>query len=123
VRFSQVRLLVDDFDAAFRFYRDVLGLEARFGDGSPPYASFLAGEGAVAIFARDGQAETVPLRGEGDGALLVLEVDDVDEQVLRLGDVVVAGPVDRADWGGRVAYARDPSGNLVELFQQIPMEE
>lgn len=123
MRFSQVRLLVDDFDAAFRFYRDVLRLEARFGDGSPPYASFRAGDGAVAIFERGGQGEAVELRDAGDGALLVLEVDDVDEQVARLADVVVAGPVDRADWGGRVAYVRDPSGNLVELFQQIPTAE
>ena len=124
MRFSQVRLLVDDFGAAFAFYRDVLGLEIGMGDAeSPPYASFRAGNGAVAIFERSGQAETVGLRGSGDGTLLVLEVDDVDAESARLGAHVVAGPVDRADWGGRVAYVRDPSGNLVELFQSIPMEE
>jgi lactoylglutathione lyase len=121
VRFSQVRLLVDDFDAAFAFYRDVLGLEVGFGEG-PPYASFRAGEGAVAIFERGGQAETVELRAPGDGALLVLEVDDVDADVERLREHVVADPVDRADWGGRIAYLRDPSGNVIELFQQIPTE-
>ena len=121
MRFSQVRLLVDDFATAFRFYRDDLGLEATFGE-EPPYASFRAGEGAVAIFERAGQGETVELRGSGYGTLLVLELDDVDEAVARLGDRVVAGPVDRPDWGGRVAYVRDPSGNLIELFQTIPME-
>ena len=121
MRFSQVRLLVDDFEEAFRFYRDELGLEATFG-AEPPYASFRAGEGAVAIFERGGQGETVELRGAGDSALLVLELDDVDAAVSRLGDRVVAGPVDRPDWGGRVAYLRDPSGNLIELFQTIPMD-
>jgi len=124
VRFSQVRFLVDDFGEAFRFYRDVLGLEPGFGEeGDPPYASFKAGEGAVAIFERTGQEETVRLRGPGDGTLLVLEVDDVDAEAARLGDHVLAEPVNRTDWGGRVAYLRDPSGNLVELFQAIPMEE
>jgi lactoylglutathione lyase len=121
VKFSQVRLLVDDFGQAFRFYRDVLGLKTTFGDDEPPYASFDAGGGAVAIFERGGQGETVELRQRGDSTVLVLEVDDVDAEVERLGDAVVSGPVDRSDWGGRVAYVRDPSGNLIELFQSIPM--
>jgi catechol 2,3-dioxygenase-like lactoylglutathione lyase family enzyme len=71
---------------------------------------------------RDEQNETLGLRLPGDGALLVLEVDDVDAEAERLGEHVVAGPVDRPDWGGRVAYLRDPSGNPIELFQAIPME-
>jgi predicted enzyme related to lactoylglutathione lyase len=75
----------------------------------------------VAIFERDGQGEAVELRQRGDSTVLVLEVDDVDAEIERLGDAIVSGPVDRADWGGRVAYARDPSGNLIELFQSIPM--
>jgi catechol 2,3-dioxygenase-like lactoylglutathione lyase family enzyme len=36
---------------------------------------------------------------------------------------VVADPVDRPDWGGRVAYLRDPDGHLLELFQTIPMAQ
>jgi catechol 2,3-dioxygenase-like lactoylglutathione lyase family enzyme len=124
MRLSQVRFLVDDFGESFRFYRDVLGLPVGFGEeGEPPYASFTVGDGAVAIFERSGQEETVRLRAPGDGTLLVLEVDDVDAEAARLGDHVLAEPVNRADWGGRVVYVRDPSGNLVELFQQIPMEE
>jgi lactoylglutathione lyase len=124
MRFSQVRLLVDDFGAAFRFYRDELGLEPGFGaEDDPPYASFAAGDGAVAIFERAGQGTTVELREAGDSVLLVLEVDDVEAEVARLRDRIVAGPVDRGDWGGRVAYVRDPAGNLIELFQAIPMTE
>jgi lactoylglutathione lyase len=122
VNFSQVRLLVDDYGAAFRFYTNVLGLEAGFGDADSDYASFRTEGGTVAIFKRDEQAETLGLRLPGDGALVVLEVDDVDALVERLADHVVAGPTDRPDWGGRVAYVRDPSGNALELFQTIPME-
>jgi lactoylglutathione lyase len=123
VRFSQVRLLVDDVAAAFRFYRDELGLAVASGNEGEPYASFDTGTGTVAIFVRDGQAEAVELRAAGDSTLLVLEVDDVDSDVARLGARVVAGPVDQPEWGGRVAYLRDPSGNLIELFQTIPMGE
>ena len=123
MRFSQVRLLVDDVAEAFRFYRDELGLAVAFGNEGEPYASFDTGTGTVAIFAREGQGEAVELRAAGDSTLLVLEVDDVDADVARLGSRVVAGPVDQQEWGGRVAYVRDPSGNLIELFQTIPMSE
>ena len=59
MRFSQVRLLVDDFGAAFRFYRDSLELQSTPGDESGGYASFSAGEGSVAIFERNGQVSVV----------------------------------------------------------------
>jgi catechol 2,3-dioxygenase-like lactoylglutathione lyase family enzyme len=122
MRFSQARLLVDDFAAAFRFYRDTLGLGTAFGDESSGYASFDTGTGTVAIFERGGQGEVVELRPPGDSTLLVLEVDDVDADVARLGAHVVREPVDKPDWGGRVAYLRDPSGNLIELFQTLPQQ-
>jgi lactoylglutathione lyase len=123
VELSQVRLLVDDFPAAFRFYRDELGLEASFGDETSGYASFRTEGGTIALFVRAEQGDVVELRPPGDAALVVLEVDDVDAAVARLAERAVGGAVDQPGWGGRVAYLRDPSGNLLELFQQIPMEE
>jgi catechol 2,3-dioxygenase-like lactoylglutathione lyase family enzyme len=123
MRFSQARLLVDDFPEAFRFYRDTLGLGSASGDESSGYASFDTGSGSVAIFERGGQAEVVELRPPGDSTLLVLEVDDVDDAVARLADHVAREPVDQPHWGGRVAYLRDPSGNLIELFQALPRQE
>jgi catechol 2,3-dioxygenase-like lactoylglutathione lyase family enzyme len=115
MKLSQVRMLVDDPGEAFRFYRDELGLTPTFGEEGEPYASF----GEVAIFSREGQADAVELRGAGDGALLVLEVDDADEWARRLGSRVVAGPTDQPEWGGRVVHLRDPAGNLIELFQPL----
>jgi lactoylglutathione lyase len=123
MRFSQARLLVKDFGEAFRFYRDELGLKASFGDESSGYASFDTGTGTVAIFARDEQGAVVELREPGDSTLLVLEVDDVDAAAAELGAYVVKAPLDQREWGGRVAYLRDPSDNLIELFQTLPHEE
>ena len=117
-----MRLLVDDPAEAYRFYRDELGLAPGFGAEGDAYASFAAGEGAVAIFLRSGQTEAVELRESGDGVVLVLEVDSADEWRDKLGQRVVAGPTDRPDWGGRVLHVRDPGGNLIELFESIPME-
>jgi len=123
MRFSQARMLVDDFAAAFGFYRDTLGLGSAFGDESSGYASFDTGTGSVAIFERAGQSDVLELRPSGDSTLLVLEVDDVDAAVGGLGAHVVQAPVDKPEWGGRVAYLRDPSGNLIELFQSLPQQE
>jgi lactoylglutathione lyase len=123
VKLSQTRLLVEDFGACFRFYRDVLGLTPSFGDETSGYASFASGGGGIlALFQRSEQDAVVPLRQRGDAALVVLEVEDTDAEVRRLGELVVGGPISRPDWGGRVAYLRDPDGNLFELFQEIPME-
>jgi catechol 2,3-dioxygenase-like lactoylglutathione lyase family enzyme len=123
MKFSQVRLLVDDYLACYRFLNDTLGLECTFGGEEDGYASFKAGTGTVAVFRREEQGEVIELRAAGDGSLTVLEVDDVDAEAERLGDAVVGGPVSKAAWGGRVAYVRDPDGNLFELFQTIPTEE
>ena len=120
MRLTHVRLLVDDFGECFRFYRDVLGLEAAFGDEAGPYASFGTEPATLSIFTRAGQAETVELRPAGDASLVPLEVGDVDEMAGRLG---LGAPVSRADWGIRVAYLRDPAGNLLELYTQIPTDE
>jgi len=122
MRFSQARLLVDDFAAAFRFYGDTLGLGPAFGDESSGYASFDTGSGTVAIFERNGQGQVVELRPPGDSTLLVLEVDDVDAAIAGKDEHVVREPVDQPDWGGRVAYLRDPSGNLIELFQTLQQD-
>jgi lactoylglutathione lyase len=120
VRFSQVRLLVDDFEGCHRFYGETLGLTPSFGAADEAYASFTAGDATVALFRRSAQGDVVGLRLPGDSALLVLEVDDVDAEAARLSDAVVQEPVDQPEWGGRVAYLRDPDGTLIELFQQLP---
>ena len=111
---------MDDFAVAYRFYTDVLGLEVTFGDETGPYASFGTGEAALSIFERQIQQETVDLDSAGDSSLAILEVEDVDDIAERLG---VGAAVDRPDWGLRVAYVRDPSGNLLKLAMPIEQEE
>ena len=120
MRLTHVRLLVDDFGESYRFYRDVLGLETTYGGEDGPYASFGTEPATLSIFAREGQSETVHLRPAGDGSVVPLEVDDVDAAAQRLG---LGEPVSRTDWGIRVTYVRDPAGNLLELYAQIPMEQ
>ena len=120
MKLTHVRLLVDDFGTAFRFYRDTLGLECTYGDEAGPYASFSTEPAALSIFTREGQATTTTLRDPGDGALVPIEVEDVDAEAERLS---LPEPASRPDWGIRVTYVRDPAGNLLELYSSIPMDE
>ena len=130
MRLYSVRLLVDDFDACFRFYRDVIGLEPVWGAEGGRYADFKAGNSAsVALFKRGLMAEavgTLDMPSDAscqDRTVLVIEVDDVDDAVPALrakGAVFVTEPKDYPAWTIRAAHLRDPDGNLIELFTALP---
>jgi catechol 2,3-dioxygenase-like lactoylglutathione lyase family enzyme len=125
MRLSQVRLLVDDFRAMFRFYVGALGLEPTWGDENGQYAEFeVGGATRLAIGERRVMAQAVPVAGgdSGDSVVLVLEVEDVDEVSDRLrgeGAELVTEPADREAWGVRVFHVRDPEGNLIEVSKPL----
>jgi catechol 2,3-dioxygenase-like lactoylglutathione lyase family enzyme len=51
VKLSYIRLLVTDFDACFRFYRDVMGFEVGWGEEGAGYADFKTGsDTGLALF-------------------------------------------------------------------------
>jgi lactoylglutathione lyase len=122
---TQVRLIVSDFQACFRFYRDVLGLKPQFDDDRGPYAKFSPDEGAAAIALHDRAdlVRSVPALADaaGDRALVVLKVADVDGYVAEIasrGAVLIGEPA--VMWERlRVAHLRDPEGNLIELQQWL----
>ena len=62
MQFNQVRLLVTDFDACYRFYRDIVGLEPLFGGEGDAYADFRITDAiSFAIFRRSDMAQaTLP---------------------------------------------------------------
>ncbi len=132
MRLYSVRLLVDRFDACFRFYRDVVGLEPVWGEEGGRYADFKAGNGAlIALFQRDLMADavgtqTLPADAPAqDRAALVLQVEDLDAAVPMLRDkgaVFITEPKDYPAWTIRAAHLRDPDGNLIELFSPLPRE-
>jgi lactoylglutathione lyase len=122
MRLTHARLLVEDFPACFRFYRDVVGLEPTWGAEDGTYADFLAGGATLALFVRSGMDGRSKLRPPGDGSMLVFEVDDVDavaERVRSGAAALEAEPHDEPDWGIRVAHFRDPEGNLLEINQPL----
>ncbi len=135
MRVEHTRLLVSNFGACFRFYRDVMGLTVTWGDEEDSYASFTDREGngpTLALFRRQAMAEVIgtaklpPDAFCQDRFMLIVQVDDVDDTVEELGDRGVQfelGPQDFPDWGIRSAYLRDPDGNLIELSGALDPEK
>lgn len=127
-QFTHTRLLVTEYAACFRFYRDVMGFEVSWGDEDGRYADFKTGETTLALFDREAMAESVgtadkPVNTDGqDRVALIFAVDSVDESYHQLSDhdiEFVTEPTDRPDWGIRAAQFRDPDGTLLEINQSL----
>lgn len=124
---THMRLLVTDYPACFRFYRDVLGFEPTWGDVDGVYADFDTGETTLALFDRESMAESVGRadapRGadQQDTVAVIFEVASVDAtyEALREEAEFVTEPHDRPGWGIRVAHFRDPSGTLLEINEPL----
>ncbi len=118
---AQVRYIVDDVNAAVKFYTDALSftLVQQFGPAMAILERdglrlWVAGPQASASRPMPDGAQPVP----GGWSRIVLTMNDLDAVVCRLREQgvafrndVVAGP------GGRQILCEDPAGNLVELFQ------
>lgn len=123
---AQVRLLVSDFAACYRFYSEVLGLKPQSGATEGPYEKFspVTGSAGIALQDRKMMAEVLGEIGEdvtGHRSLVVLRVDDLDascEQAAARGATLLHGPAPMTD-RMRVAHLKDPEGNLVELQEWL----
>jgi predicted enzyme related to lactoylglutathione lyase len=126
VELAQVRLLVTDFAACYRFYAEVLGLKPQSGAAEGPYEKFSPATGSAGIALQD-RAMMAQVLGElgelvtGHRSLVVLRVDDLDaycEQIADRGAVLLQGPAPMTD-RMRVAHLKDPEGNVVELQEWL----
>ncbi|MER8028225.1 VOC family protein [Streptomyces bauhiniae] len=125
---AQVRLLVTDFPACYRFYAEVLGLRPQSGSAEGPYEKFSphAGSAGIALQDRASMAGVLPelaIPATGHRSLVVLRVDDLDAycaEITARGAELVHGPADFTD-RMRVAHVEDPEGNLVELQEWLLM--
>jgi predicted enzyme related to lactoylglutathione lyase len=133
MKFNNIRLLVNDFDKAFTFYNDTLGIECTWGKLGENFASFNIGlESGLAIF----KAELMDMaignlnakkNGEfQDKSVIIIEVEslsDTYEKLKNQGVAFLTEPKDMPAWGIRVAHFRDTEGNLLEIFSALPKDQ
>ncbi|MEA2551319.1 MAG: hypothetical protein QOE25_1088 [Actinomycetota bacterium] len=117
----EVRYLVDDVDAAARFYLTHLGFSESENWGAPfrllargDLRLWISGPGSSAARPMPDGTQPEP----GGWNRFVIEVDDIETEVarlraagLRFRNDIVSGP------GGKQILIDDPAGNPVELFQ------
>lgn len=135
MKFSNVRLLTTDFDASYRFWRDVMGLTVAFGPdspgGVPGYAYLTLGDAGIELMRADDFAAALgvpapPAVPSSLEAVLVIEVDDVDAtyaELLSKGTRSIKEPTDRPLWRARTAEITDPDGHMIEIYTQLAAAE
>jgi glyoxylase I family protein len=106
-----VSIIVDDVEAALRFYTDVLGLAERSDRPGFGFGGAWLDAGSQQIHLIEG---AVP---PAVGQHLALQVDDLDAVVAELRDQGIDASDPSPVGTGRQAFCTDPSGNLVELHQ------
>jgi lactoylglutathione lyase len=123
VRELRLAVTVDDYEAAVRFYRDVLGLPViqEWNEPSGSGAILDAGRGTLELLSV-AQAELVDRIEVGERVAgpirLALEVEDSEETAKALvvgGAEEVAGPV-VTPWFHRNVRVRAPDGMQLTLF-------
>jgi len=125
---THLRLLVVDYSAMFKFYRDTLGLTVKWGEPTGNYAEFDLGDVSLGLFKRKLMAEVLP-KAIGDNLLktagrviLNLKVDDVEASYTYLTKKevkFVTKPKDYPEWGIKAAHLEDPEGNILEIYQNL----
>jgi predicted enzyme related to lactoylglutathione lyase len=112
-RLQSTCYVVAEMERTLSFYRDVLGLALKFRDGSR-WAQFDVGGAGLALCS-PGEGAVTP----GAGAVVTLEVDDLDAavQAFAAKGVETVRPVRDTGAHGRTMAIRDPDGNVVQLYQ------
>ncbi|AEH35476.1 VOC family protein [Halopiger xanaduensis] len=122
---DHINVDVDDLEASYAFYRDVLDLEVRRppSDFKGEHAMFQVGETVVTL-AETGRADGWDERGLAhplDKAHLAFETDREEYEALMdelNGQFPNQGPYDWDEFEG--FYFLDPDGNLLEVITYEP---
>ncbi|THE10736.1 VOC family protein [Bacillus timonensis] len=124
---THIRLLVDNYKECFIFYRDILGFEVSWGDENSTYADF-TGIGGVklGLFERQQMvaaigSEYVPLVENQDKTTLIFKVKSVEDTYEKMKDKLefITKPHEQVNWMLKVAHFRDPTGNLIEIYENL----
>lgn len=115
INLGYMNIFVRDFERAFEFYAQTLGLPVNMRHDDFGYASFDTGPASLAISRVDEtQAELV---GRHTGAGLVVEDLDAVHKSLADKGVKFPMPPQKQPWGGYMSLMEDSEGNILYLDQ------
>ena len=115
-----VCLLVEDFGRSLKFYRGALGLKVKSQEENQ-FANFELQGTELAIFQKDGATAMFPKEHmrNGGGAILGFQTENLNqacEKFKSRGGEIFEGPK-TTPWGQKVAYFKDPDGNIWEVSE------
>ncbi|MEM8832634.1 MAG: VOC family protein [Cyanobacteria bacterium P01_G01_bin.19] len=129
-QYTHTRLYVRDCRACYHFYHDILGLEATFASEIDSYVELTDGNVKISLLNQNiikdylGTKTNFQFESQSDRIAVSFQVKDVEEAceyLKKQGVEVVSPPWNVVDWGIKLAFVRDPEGNLVELSQMGSM--
>ena len=125
-QYTYTRLHVKDCQACYHFYHDILGLEATFASEIDSYVELTDGKVKLSLLNQNkikdylGTKTDFNFKPQSDRIALSFQVDDVEQACQYLqeqGVEIISPPWNVVDWGLKLAFIRDPEGNLIELSQ------
>ena len=126
VKAASTRLLVSDITNCCKFYRELLGLNVIV--ETPSYAEFEAAGQIISLFHREEMASIIhtsdkpATANSQDKTLLIFTITDLDKTYTQLREAGVhfdEPPTQNSDFNLKIAYCRDPEGNLIGLFENL----
>lgn len=134
MKLDNFRLLVNDFEASFHFWHDIIGLSLIFKDDTGTYAYLQADGSRLELLKADyfaasvGATNLVPTQA-GYRGVIVFKVDDVDAtyaDLVKRGAPSLAAPQRERAGFARTAHLLAPDGYVLEVFHTLtplPKEE
>ncbi|MGB3670117.1 MAG: VOC family protein [Phormidesmis sp.] len=128
VKSAHTRLFVTDIGACAEFYRDVLKFKPITVQIEKGYAEFEVAGLRLSLFRQQEMSEILRTSDLPSGnncqdkVGLILSVQNIDDiyHELRQADVKFAEPpTQNQEFSLKVAYFRDPAGNLIGLFEAV----
>ncbi|MGD1856998.1 MAG: VOC family protein [Leptolyngbyaceae cyanobacterium] len=126
VKAASTRLLVSDIASCCKFYRDLLGLTVIV--DTPSYAEFGVAGQTISLFHQEEMASIIHTSGKPaaadsqDKTVLIFTITDLDNTYTQLRQAGVhfdEPPTQNSDFNLKIAYCRDPAGNLIGLFENL----
>ncbi len=128
VQSAHTRLYVSDIAACTEFYRDVLRFKPVTVQIEKGYAEFEVGQMRLSLFRQQEMAEilrtsekptTIDCQDKFGFVLAVRDIDAIYHELRHAQVVFAEPPTQNAEFSLKVAYFRDPEGNLIGLFESM----